>query len=1115
MTTYNSLTVEDLIVKRLWVEHKRIDTINLGSLVVSDPLYNVGIGTDNPELRLDIIGTSAIRIPVGNNTIERPDMSTITNKHGIFRYNSSDKTYETYFLNKWRSLGGSQLELSTESTVNKPTIILNKQGLTTSDAGASIEFKLEDASNPDTLHQKQAQILVKNGGASNTGNIHFQTANGSDSYNDRMIIKKDGKVGIGLNPLSTLHIHEVNTSNNYVASNELGGKLILSYHNDYPAAAISSVTVNSGSYNGSMAFYTWRREGDPESSNIYSDDVGVPAKNIFYNAAGALVEAMRISHTGNVGIGINNPDSKLHIFEFSEDLNKSVLILEKNVNAYGNSTSGAILEFKTQKDQARKNQARIRGIDDVANNGDLGGLGFDYSSGFQGYKEGFRLSSEGYIGVNQQDPKVILDIDDTGAIQLPVGISTQRPSTLRKGMIRYNTTTDQFEGYGAGNAWGSLGGVKDIDQDTYITVSDGITDTDEIKFWTQNNERMIIDENGNVGIGTPSPSQKLEIELSTNNRVLFHTSGANGGGGGLMIGDTYNHATIPMFYVVNENSICHMGTRNNTDLSILTNWAHRIYIKKDGNVGIGTTKPYKKLDVEGDAMVQGHLHIGTVAESLDAINYGKYIYFDYIDENGYYGQRDAGGILFRGNENSNFDSVKYSGTVWQNYCAMYARIATNGNGSLAGTLRFLTRNDGSSGTTGMLERMTIRHDGNVGINTTSPGEKLEINGGNLLLKGNTPRIKFVSNNGSYGFQMIANHSDSNDYGFGIIPTPTGNTQALSILTNGNVGIGTNSPTYPLQIKGGSTSAKACQLMIENENYNKGIEFRYKSASGTTYDFPQAKIYTSNDTHSNPGKTSYDTSLHFSTAVGTTNANTAAVEVMTLDSAGNVGIGTTSPTALLDIQAPAGDTKLLRLGNERPWLFQSIRGNSSQASSSNLHLTSSTAAKWFYIDLDTSLDGQHNSGEGEPIFGVYTHTTDDKVYVRNKLEVDGDITADNITADKISLASNGVNIKDTNEIDSTSGLYLQYDTGADLNLCKGGGNVGIGKTTASSTDSIALRVQSHTKCNGQDCFEFLDEDGGVILAGRSYGTYEKSTGSGIRIGNHGSGYFLTGKFEVSI
>ena len=710
MTTYNSLTVEDLVVKRLWVEHKRIDTINLGSLVVSDPLYNVGIGTDNPELRLDIIGTSAIRIPVGNNTIERPDMSTITNKHGIFRYNSSDKTYETYFLNKWRSLGGSQLELSTESTVNKPTIILNKQGLTTSDAGASIEFKLEDASNPDTLHQKQAQILVKNGGASNTGNIHFQTANGSDSYIDRMIIKKDGKVGVGTtnNPLGKLHLE--------VSAQWEEGFYISNAHATYGSNADGGV-YHFNHYNSSTVSQRGLLLQERNNSNVWK-------RNIMMWQRG----------TGNVGIDMITPESKLHIFESSVDL-KSVLILEKNVNAYGNSTSGAILEFKTQKDQARKNQARIRGIDDITNNGDLGGLGFDYSSGFQGYKEGFRLSSAGYIGVNQQDPKVILDIDDTGAIQLPVGISTQRPSTLRKGMIRYNTTTDQFEGYGAGNAWGSLGGVKDIDQDTYITVSDGTTDTDEIKFWTQNNERMTILSNGNVGIGTstpeslltignhahtngtrdlirfasyrhkeaftirnndsdgvggkgklefywgntyteastnvsngghdntvdnsiltlqhdgnvgigtPSPSQKLEIELSTNNRVLFHTSGANGGGGGLMIGDTYNHATIPMFYVVNENSICHMGTRNNTDLSILTNWAHRIYIKKDGNVGIGTTKPYKKLDVEGDAMVQGHLHIGTVAETLNAGNYGKYIHFDYIDENGYYGQRDAGGIL--------------------------------------------------------------------------------------------------------------------------------------------------------------------------------------------------------------------------------------------------------------------------------------------------------------------------------------------------------------------------------------------------------------------------------------------------------------------------------------
>ena len=53
-------TLEDLIVKRLWVEGKRIQTLDLGALVVSDPSYNVGIGTDTPTVRLDISGTSGL-----------------------------------------------------------------------------------------------------------------------------------------------------------------------------------------------------------------------------------------------------------------------------------------------------------------------------------------------------------------------------------------------------------------------------------------------------------------------------------------------------------------------------------------------------------------------------------------------------------------------------------------------------------------------------------------------------------------------------------------------------------------------------------------------------------------------------------------------------------------------------------------------------------------------------------------------------------------------------------------------------------------------------------------------------------------------------------------------
>ena len=44
---------------------------------------------------------------------------------------------------------------------------------------------------------------------------------------------------------------------------------------------------------------------------------------------------------------------------------------------------------------------------------------------------------------------------------VPVGTTAQRPSPFALGQIRFNTDTTTFEGYD-GNAWGSLGGIKDI-----------------------------------------------------------------------------------------------------------------------------------------------------------------------------------------------------------------------------------------------------------------------------------------------------------------------------------------------------------------------------------------------------------------------------------------------------------------------------------------------------------------------------------------------------------------------------------------------------------------------------------------------------------------------------
>ena len=51
-------------------------------------------------------------------------------------------------------------------------------------------------------------------------------------------------------------------------------------------------------------------------------------------------------------------------------------------------------------------------------------------------------------------------------------------------MVRFNTSDGVFEGY-SGNAWASLGGVKDVDQDTFIEAeSSPGADNDELKFVT-------------------------------------------------------------------------------------------------------------------------------------------------------------------------------------------------------------------------------------------------------------------------------------------------------------------------------------------------------------------------------------------------------------------------------------------------------------------------------------------------------------------------------------------------------------------------------------------------------------------------------------------------------
>ena len=81
---------------------------------------------------------------------------------------------------------------------------------------------------------------------------------------------------------------------------------------------------------------------------------------------------------------------------------------------------------------------------------------------------------------------------------LPKGNDSARPTPFPIGSIRFNTASTVFEGYD-GNAWGSLGGVKDIDQDTFISAeSTPNADNDQLRFFTGGTLRMEMSNDGKI-----------------------------------------------------------------------------------------------------------------------------------------------------------------------------------------------------------------------------------------------------------------------------------------------------------------------------------------------------------------------------------------------------------------------------------------------------------------------------------------------------------------------------------------------------------------------------------------------------------------------------------------
>lgn len=131
----------------------------------------------------------------------------------------------------------------------------------------------------------------------------------------------------------------------------------------------------------------------------------------------------------------------------------------------------------------------------------------------EGGVEAMRIDSSGrvVIGTSTASGDALLQVagdvllSGTGYLDLPVGTTAERPGTPNSGMIRFNTTLTQFEGYN-GSAWSSVGGGATGGGADTIFFENGQTVTTNYTLTTNKNAVTAGPVTVNSGVTVTIPS---------------------------------------------------------------------------------------------------------------------------------------------------------------------------------------------------------------------------------------------------------------------------------------------------------------------------------------------------------------------------------------------------------------------------------------------------------------------------------------------------------------------------------------------------------------------------------------------------------------------------------
>lgn len=891
------------------------DQLNIGNTIYGNLSTGmIGIGTTSPFAKLSVAGNI-----YADGTITGSTITATTSVSAPF-FTATNATATSTFAGAF-AVGSNALNVLHNGNVGigtaSPSQLLDVQGNISIRNGNGLI--IDGGTNLNLYNRGGYTTLTNlNGGAG----LDFTSNGGGTSY--MRIIAASGNVGIAsTTPWGLLSVNPSGiTGPSFVVGSSSATQFIVTNAGRVgigtasPAQVlqvVGAVTAASEGYgfNGNAG----ATQGMSASGTTLQLTGGASGNITFGNTANAAAYASFIGSTGNFGVGTTSPFARLSVSGNTYIDGR----LTASSTVIGNAPNNILL---TPYDPANGNVSIIRFNN--SNSSGQGRLLFE-SNGATGQQGGFSYrqhiwafhglvlqgargsvtepafesgngTSDASVSIRGNSSSRALDVTGGNAyFDSSVGIGTTSPiATLSVSSSATNANPmavfSRAAGFGVKIASNNVvpGDTSDAIFAPYGAATAGIA------FNTSSAgteaTRMVISGPGNVGIGTTTPISNfaLTVDSGSNNPVYLNRTG---GDPGISFAESY--ATIGQ--VRADGGLSNIGFSNGGGTFLLN------VNTSSGNVGIGTTSPAALLSVAGNGYFTGSLGIG-VASPSSAIHVAASAPALRLQDTATGGVQStlsaSGGVLALGADIGNAAAASRAIT-FNLFNTEAARIATNGSfgiGTTSPSARFAITasgtgtgraialaNSSNTDTFSVLDNGTGYFAGNLGIGTVATN-KLDVQGGagiqgqSAILAGVDPTVYL--NVGVNGGSALS--STNPIYGIKTIPTQGGTGAAIAIRAQALI----NSPGSTADITGIQASIRAAGASSVN---GYGIDIQAPTINGTSTITNLYGLY-----------------IGQQNATGVTNAY-GVYQVASGDRnyfAGNVGIGTTTPSQALSVQGNA-------------------------------------------------------------------------------------------------------------------------------------------------------------------------------------------------------------------